>query len=132
MFAVIRTGGKQYRVAPDDVLAVEKLDAAPGDKVQLGDVLMVGEDGAAPQIGTPLLDGMAVTAEVVEQARGRKIIVFKKRRRQNSRRRGGHRQDLTLLKVLSIGKATAKKAAARKTAEAPAETAVDAGASNEE
>ncbi|MGK9168855.1 50S ribosomal protein L21 [Inquilinus limosus] len=101
MFAVIRTGGKQYRVAPDQLVTVERLDAEPGASVTLDEVLMVGGDGAI-KIGTPVLAGASVTAEVVEQTRGPKIIVFKKKRRQNYRRKKGHRQDLTVLKITAI------------------------------
>ncbi len=101
MFAVIKTGGKQYRVAKGDVIRVEKLDAKDGDKVKLEEVLMVGEAGK-PTVGTPLVKGAAVTAEVVAQARAPKIIVFKKKRRQNYRRKKGHRQDVTILRVTDI------------------------------
>lgn len=101
MFAVIRTGGKQYRVAPDQLVTVERLDAEPGASVTLDEVLMVGGDGAV-KIGTPVLAGASVTAEVVEQTRGPKIIIFKKKRRKNYRRKKGHRQDLTVLKITAI------------------------------
>ena len=101
MYAVIKTGGKQYRVAPDDVIAVERLDGEAGDIVQIADVLMLGGDGE-PQLGAPLIDGASVAAEVVKQARDRKIFVFKKKRRQNYRRRAGHRQHLTMLKITEI------------------------------
>src|SRR5690606_27730578 len=101
MFAVIRTGGKQYKVAPEDVIAVEKLNAAAGDIVEIADVLMVGGDGAA-EIGAPLVAGATVAAEVVDQTRAKKIFVFKKKRRHTYRRRAGHRQDLTLIKITEI------------------------------
>ena len=101
MFAVIRTGGKQYRVAPDDVIAVEKLDGEPGATIELGDVLMVG-DGDQVSAGTPLLAGASVTAELVEQRRAAKIIVFKKQRRKNHRRKNGHRQYQTVLRITEI------------------------------
>jgi large subunit ribosomal protein L21 len=120
MFAVIRTGGKQYKVAKDDVIVVERLTAEPGSKIQLDDVLMVGEDGQAPSVGAPLLDGAAVTAEVVEQTRGDKIIVFKKKRRHNYRRTYGHRQDLTVLRITDIVAKGAKKAPAKKPEAKPA------------
>ena len=116
MFAVIKTGGKQYRVAKDDVLRVEKLDAEPGATVELKDVLMIGDGDGAPTVGAPLVDKAAVFAEVVEQTRGKKIIVFKKKRRHNYRRKKGHRQDLTVIRITDIsptGKAPAKKAAAK-------------------
>jgi large subunit ribosomal protein L21 len=101
MYAVIRTGGKQYRVAPQDVLQIEKIEGAAGDAVRFSDVLMVGGDGD-PRFGSPLISGAAVSAEVVEQGRGPKIIIFKKRRRQNYRRKRGHRQDLTTVRILEI------------------------------
>ncbi|MCB2100672.1 MAG: 50S ribosomal protein L21 [Rhodobacterales bacterium] len=109
MFAVIKTGGKQYRVAKNDVLRVEKLDAEPGATVELKNVLMIGDGDAAPTVGTPLIDQAAVFAEVVEQTRGDKIIVFKKKRRQNYRRKKGHRQDLTVIRITDIS-ATGKPA----------------------
>src|SRR5579859_2851625 len=98
MFAVIRTGGKQYRVAPDMVLKVEKLEAAAGDTVTFNDVLCVGGD-AGLTIGGPTVPGASVTATVIAQDRLDKVIIFKKRRRQNSRRRNGHRQHVTVLRV---------------------------------
>ncbi len=101
MFAVIRTGGKQYRVAKDDVIAVEKLAAEPGTTVELTEVLMVGE-GSDVAAGTPLLDGASVTATVVEQTRAAKIIVFKKKRRHNYRRKKGHRQHQTVLRITEV------------------------------
>ena len=122
MFAVIKSGGKQYKVAKDDIISVEKLAGEPGETVELTDVLMLGE-GANVTMGTPTVAGATVAAEVVEHDRGPKIIVFRKRRRQNSRRRHGHRQDLTVLKVTEIltdGKKPAKKAA--KPVEKPTET----------
>jgi large subunit ribosomal protein L21 len=97
MFAVIQTGGKQYKVAKDDVIRVEKLAGDEGSQVVLDQVLMVGET-----IGAPLVAGAKVTAQVVAQARGPKLIVFKKRRRQSSRRKNGHRQDITILRITDI------------------------------
>jgi large subunit ribosomal protein L21 len=97
MFAVIRTGGKQYRVAEGDVIKVERLDGDAGSSITLGDVLMAGS-----KVGAPLLSGASVAAEIVEHARGPKIIVFKKKRRQNYRRKNGHRQDLTVLRITGI------------------------------
>jgi len=118
MFAVIKTGGKQYRVAADDKLKIEKLAGDAGDQVVFDNVLMVGGD--KPVIGSPLVDGASVAAEIVEQGRNRKIIIFKKRRRKNSRRKNGHRQDYTLVKITDIltagGKPAAKKAAPKKAA----------------
>jgi large subunit ribosomal protein L21 len=101
MFAVIRTGGKQYRVAKDDVISVEKLVAEPGAVVELSEVLMIG-DGADVSNGAPLLEGASVSATVVEQTRAAKIIVFKKKRRHNYRRKKGHRQQLTVLRITEI------------------------------
>ena len=101
MFAVIRTGGKQYRVVKDDVISVEKLAGEPGATIELGEVLMVGEGGSATQ-GTPIVAGAAVSATVIEQKRGPKILVFKKRRRHNYRRKNGHRQSVTVLRIDEI------------------------------
>ncbi len=101
MYAVIKTGGKQYRVAKDDVLNVERLPGEAGAKVEFTEVLMVGE-GASVKVGTPTVSGAKVTAELVEQARGPKLIAFKKRRRKNSRRKKGHRQDLSKVRITKI------------------------------
>jgi large subunit ribosomal protein L21 len=100
MFAVIKTGGKQYRVASGDVIKVERLEAEAGDTIALDQVLMI--DGA---IGTPLVAGASVAAEVIAQDRGPKLIIFKKKRRQNYRRKNGHRQDLTVLRITEISAA---------------------------
>ena len=97
MFAVIKTGGKQYSVAADDQIKVEKLAGEPGDMIEITEVLMVGD-----KVGTPLVEGAMVTAEIVEQGRSRKVIAFKKRRRQNSRRTIGHRQHFTTLAISEI------------------------------
>ncbi len=104
MFAVIKTGGKQYRVAADDVLVIEKLEAAAGDKIEFTDVLMVGV-GADAKIGAPFVAGAVVTAEVVEHGRAKKVIAFKKRRRQNSKRSRGHRQHQTTVRITAIAAA---------------------------
>ena len=125
MFAVIRTGGKQYKVAKDDVITVEKLLGKPGEKVKLGDVLMLGEEGKAPTVGTPLVEKAAVTAEIIEQGKGDKIIVFKKKRRHNYRRTKGHRQDQTTLKVIEVSP-NGTKPAAKKTATKKAQDTNDA------
>ena len=123
MFAVIKSGGKQYRVAKDDIITVERLLGEPGDTVALDTVLMLGEDGKAPTVGTPVVDKATVFAEVVEQSRADKIIVFKKQRRQNHRRKNGHRQLQTVLRILEVSptgskpKAAAKKAAPKKDAD---------------
>src|SRR5215471_20646420 len=101
MFAVIRTGGKQYKVAKDDIISVEKLSGEPGATIEFGEVLMVGK-GAEVASGAPFLDGASVSATVVEQTRAAKIIVFKKKRRHNYRRKKGHRQNLTVLRINEI------------------------------
>jgi len=104
MFAVIRTGGKQYRVTPEAVVKVEKLEAEAGSTVTFTDVLAVGGDGAL-KIGAPVLAGATVTAFVIAQDRLDKVIIFKKRRRQNSRRKNGHRQNVTVLRIAEINAA---------------------------
>lgn len=101
MYAVVRTGGKQYRVAKDDVIRVERLGAAVGSTVEIADVLMVG-DGARTEIGAPAVSAAKVVAEVVEQTRDAKLLVFKKKRRKNHRRLRGHRQQLTVLRITDI------------------------------
>ena len=100
MFAVFKTGGKQYRVAAEDVLKVDKIKGEPGEIVEFGEVLAVGGD--SPTVGAPTVAGATVAAEVLEQARGPKIIAFKKRRRKNSRRKRGHRQEFTLVRITEI------------------------------
>ena len=123
MYAVVKTGGKQYRVAKDDTILVEKLDAEEGQKVTLSDVMLLGE-GDNVTVGTPVVANASVEAQVVSQTRGPKIIILRRKRRKNHRRTQGHRQDLTLLKITDINTsakkaaAPAKKAAAPKTAEA--------------
>ncbi|MBK5911027.1 50S ribosomal protein L21 [Rhodothalassium salexigens] len=120
MYAVIKTGGKQYRVAKDDVIRVEKLAAEAGDTIKLTDVLMVGDDKGVT-VGDPTIAGAEVSAEVVEQTRGDKVIIFKKKRRHTYRRTKGHRQHLTVLKITDIAakkKAAPKKKAAAKTTKA--------------
>ena len=119
MFAVMRTGGKQYRVAEGDLIAVEKLGGEAGDSVSFDDVLIAGDGDKLED-----LKNFTVSAEIVEQGRGEKVVVFKKKRRQNYRRKNGHRQYLTLLRITGLGsakKAAPKKAAAKQDAE-PAET----------
>lgn len=101
MFAVIKTGGKQYSVAAEDVITIMTLAGEPGDIVTFNDVLMLAGEGEA-RLGAPFIEGVAVTAEIVEQTRGPKVIAFKKRRRQNSKRKRGHRQDLTVVKITGI------------------------------
>src|SRR5262245_11734100 len=100
MFAVIRTGGKQYRVAAEDVIQVDKVKGDPGEIVQFGEVLLLGGEGVT--LGVPTIPGASVAGEVLEQGRGSKIIVFKKRRRKNSRRKRGHRQEFTLIRITEI------------------------------
>ncbi len=100
-YAVIKTGGKQYRVAPNDTLTIEKVAGEAGATVEFTEVLMVGGEGEA-KVGKPTIAGAKVTAEVVEQGRGDKVIAFKKRRRKNSRRKRGHRQELTTVKIRDI------------------------------
>ncbi len=124
MFAVIRTGGKQYRVAKDDIISVEKLDGGEGASVTLDQVLMIG-NGKNATIGAPLVAGASVTATVLKQARADKIIVFKKKRRKDYRRKAGHRQDLTVLRINDI-RATGGKAAAQKTETKKTEPAKEA------
>ncbi|SDA79326.1 50S ribosomal protein L21 [Mesorhizobium qingshengii] len=128
MFAVIKTGGKQYRVAANDLLKIEKVEASVGDIVEIGHVLAHGE-GENVTFGAPFVEGAVVTAEVVEQGKNRTVIAFKKRRRQNSRRKIGHRQLLTTVRISEIllgGAKPAKKAAAK--AEVKAEAATEAKA----
>jgi large subunit ribosomal protein L21 len=101
MFAVIRTGGKQYRVAPNDVIEIEKIAGKPGDIIELSEVILLGGDGG-PKTGSPTIAGALVAAEVIEHKRGDKIVVFKKKRRKNYRRKKGHRQALTALRITEI------------------------------
>lgn len=101
MFAVIKTGGKQYRVNANDVLTIEKLEAEAGATIEFTEILVVGQ-GADAKIGAPFVAGAKVTAEVVEQTRGKKVIAFKKRRRQNSKRSRGHRQHHTVVRITDI------------------------------
>jgi large subunit ribosomal protein L21 len=127
MFAVFKTGGKQYRVAADDVLKVDKIKGEPGQIVQFGEVLVVGGDSVT--LGAPTIAGATVAAEVLDHPRGPKIIAFKKRRRQNSRRKIGHRQEFTLLRITEIltdGNKPTKQAQPRpKKTPAPAAAASD-------
>ena len=115
MFAVLRTGGKQYRVAAGDKIAVEKLAGEAGDTIQLGEILLAGNEGEVMDIA-----GVIVSAEIIAQAKSEKVIVFKKRRRHNYRRKNGHRQQLTLLRILSVGSEDKKPAA--KKVKAPDQT----------
>ena len=128
MYALVKTGGKQYRVAKDDTILVERIAADEGTEVILNDIVMLA-DGDKVTIGTPKVEGAAVSATVIRQTRGPKIIIFRRKRRKNHRRTQGHRQDLTLLKINDIAedakklapvqpaaKTAAKKAAAKKPA----------------
>ena len=128
MFAVIKTGGKQYTVAADDKIKIDKIAGEVGDIVTLGEVLMLGGD--QPSVGLPFVAGASVAGEVVEQGRGDKVIAFKKRRRQNSRRKRGHRQMYTLLRITEIltdgKKASAKKADGAKPAAKKAQAKANA------
>ena len=113
MFAIVRTGGKQYRVAAGDKIVVEKLAGEAGDSVTLDDILLAGEGGDLRST-----DGLTVSAEIIAQAKGDKVIVFKKRRRHNYRRKNGHRQQHTILKIVSLGGQTAQTKSAEGTAPA--------------
>jgi len=130
MFAVIRTGGKQYRVAAEDVIKIEKVSGDPGEIVQFGEVLLVGGDNV--MVGAPTVAGASVAAEVLEQGRGPKVIAFKKRRRKNSRRKRGHRQEFTMVRVTEIltdGAKPSKSAKPKRAATPPkAEAGEAAGA----
>ena len=132
MFAIVRTGGKQYRVAPGDKIVVEKLAGNAGDSIDLTDVLLAGEGSDLKST-----NGLTVQAEIIAQAKSDKVTVFKKRRRHNYRRKAGHRQQLTILKIVSIGgkkaekKAAPKAEAAEKPAAAPAKAETKAPAKKE-
>jgi len=128
MYAVIKTGGKQYRVTSGDVIIVEKLLGEPGETIEVGQVMMLGEEGKAPTFGTPVVEKAAVFAEVLEQQKGDKVLIFKKKRRHNYRRLKGHRQFETVLRILDVSATGTKPAAAKKAApkKADAEPAADA------
>jgi large subunit ribosomal protein L21 len=124
MFAVVRTGGKQYRVAPGDKIVVEKLAGETGDSIKLDDILLAGEGSDLKS-----LSGLTVTAEIIAQAKSDKVTVFKKRRRHNYRRKAGHRQQLTILRITAIGDQKAEKKVAKPAAEkAPKAEAAPAAA----
>ena len=112
MYALVKTGGKQYRVSKDDTILVERISAEEGAQVILNDIVLLG-DGDKVIIGTPKVDGAAVSATVVRQTRGPKIIIFRRKRRKNHRRTQGHRQDLTLLKINDIAEDAKKLAPAK-------------------
>jgi large subunit ribosomal protein L21 len=129
MFAVIRTGGKQYRVAAEDVIKVDKVAGQPGEIVEFGEVLVVGGDSV--QLGSPTVAGATVAGEVLEQGRGAKIIAFKKRRRKNSRRKRGHRQEVSLIRITEIlteGQKPSKVAKPKPERKPKAEPAAEAAA----
>ena len=125
MYALVKTGGKQYRVSKDDTILVERIAAEEGAEVILNDIVMLG-DGDKVTIGTPKVDGAAVSATVVRQTRGPKIIIFRRKRRKNHRRTQGHRQDLTLLKINDIAEDAKKLAPAKPVAKKAAPKADDA------
>ena len=123
MFAVVRTGGKQYRVAPGDKIVVEKMDGNAGDTITLGDVLLAGDGSDLKKT-----DGLKVSAEIIAQAKGEKVTVFKKRRRHNYRRKKGHRQQHTILRITAIGDHKAEKKAAPKAEKGSAPAKAEAAA----
>jgi large subunit ribosomal protein L21 len=139
MFAVIKTGGKQYRVTKDDKLIVEKLAGEVGSILQFGNVLLIGKVGKEPTIGAPVVEKAAVFAEVIEQSKAAKVIIFKKKRRQNYRRTKGHRQEQTILRIVEVSETGtkhketgAKKEAAPKKPAAKKETAAKKPAAKKE
>ena len=127
MYAVLKTGGKQYRVEKEDVVLVEKLDANDGDQVVLNDILMIGEDKKVT-LGSPLVNDAAVMAQVIRQTRGPKITMIYKRRRKNSRRKQGHKQNLTLLKIIDIAETGGSKLSPKKASIKSTETKAKATA----
>ena len=127
MYAVLKTGGKQYRVEKEDVVLVEKLDANDGDQVVLNDILMIGE-GKKVTLGSPLVNDAAVMAQVIRQTRGPKITMIYKRRRKNSRRKQGHKQNLTLLKIIDIAETGGSKLSPKKATTKSTETKAKATA----
>ena len=124
MFAVIKTGGKQYKVAPNDVLRVEKLAGEPGTKVTFSEVLALGDDKGVT-LGAPLVSGASVAAEVLDQDRDDTVIIFRKKRRQNYRRKRGHRQEVTLLRVTGIKAGSKAKKSTKADDKAAEDKAVD-------
>ena len=123
MYAVVKTGGKQYRVEKEDVVLVERLEANDGDQVVLDNILMIGE-GKKVTLGSPLVNDAAVMAQVIRQTRGPKITMIYKRRRKNSRRKQGHKQNLTLLKIIDIAETGGSKLSPKKATAKPAETKI--------
>ena len=131
MYAVLKTGGKQYRVEKEDVVLVEKLDANDGDQVVLDNILMIGE-GKKVTLGSPLVNDAAVMAQVIRQTRGPKITMIYKRRRKNSRRKQGHKQNLTLLKIIDIAETGGSKLSPKKATAKSTETKAKATAKSTE
>jgi len=131
MYAVLKTGGKQYRVEKEDVVLVEKLDANDGDQVVLNDILMIGE-GKKVTLGSPLVNDAAVMAQVIRLTRGPKITMIYKRRRKNSRRKQGHKQNLTLLKIIDIAETGGSKLSPKKATAKSTETKAKATAKSTE
>ena len=131
MYAVLKTGGKQYRVEKEDVVLVEKLDANDGDQGVLNDILMIGE-GKKVTLGSPLVNDAAVMAQVIKQTRGPKITMIYKRRRKNSRRKQGHKQNLTLLKIIDIAETGGSKLSPKKASIKSTETKTKATAKSTE
>jgi large subunit ribosomal protein L21 len=132
MFAVIRAGGKQYRVAPEDVIRIDRVKGEPGEVVEFGEVLLLGGD--TPQLGVPTVNGACVAGEVLAHARGDKVIAFKKRRRKNSRRKRGYRHEFSLIRITEIlteGAKPSKTPPARPRREAKKPEAAAAGAATE-
>ena len=109
MFAIIKTGGKQYKIKENDTIFVEKLKYKKGDKIDIKDVLLLSNDEKNIKIGTPILKGITIKAEVLEQKKNKKIIVFKKKRRKNYKKKNGHKQEITVLKILKIGSKSIEK-----------------------
>ena len=109
MFAIIKTGGKQYKIKENDTILVEKIKNKKGDKIDIKDVLLLSNDEKNIKIGTPILKGISVKAEILEQKKNKKVTVFKKKRRKNYRKKNGHRQELTVLKILKIGSKSTEK-----------------------
>ena len=131
MYAVLKTGGKQYRVEKEDVVLVEKLDANDGDQVVLNNILMIGE-GKKVTLGSPIVNDAAVMAQVIRQTRGPKITMIYKRRRKNSRRKQGHKQNLTLLKIIDIAETGGSKLSPKKATAKSTETKAKATAKSTE
>ena len=125
MYAVVKTGGKQYRVSKDDTIMVETIKAEAGATVYLDDVMLLDNEGSVT-IGTPRVDGAIVSAEVLKHARGPKLIIFRRKRRKNHRRIQGHRQDLTLLKILDISPDGKVKSVGKKLSKAKSESTTEA------